>query len=74
MSAASVTARLEEDRPSFHVGGTQVWNALPETLSAIETIVSQGIRSIETGCGASTVVFASRHTVVLPFHPRCSGT
>jgi predicted O-methyltransferase YrrM len=59
---------LVGERPSFHLGGA-VWNALPETLELIARHVGPGDRTIETGAGASTIVFASvrsRHTAISP--------
>lgn len=58
-----------KDWPALHLGGTQHWNSLPETLAAIDASVKPGDSTIETGVGVSTVVFASRganHTVVSP--------
>jgi hypothetical protein len=64
-----IVTRLEKDKPSFHWGGRQRWNAAPETLREIQRSVREGMRTLETGCGASTVVFATngaKHTVVSP--------
>jgi predicted O-methyltransferase YrrM len=60
---------LQRDRPSFHVGGTRCWNALPESLQTLQACAVEGARTLETGCGASTVVFAAQgadHTVISP--------
>jgi precorrin-6B methylase 2 len=64
-----IVAQLLKDRPVFHQGGKTRWDALPGTLSAIQARVRQGSRTLETGCGASTVVFAAqggRHTAISP--------
>jgi hypothetical protein len=64
-----VVSALLRDEPSFHVGGTRCWNALPESLAALRAYVTEGARTVETGCGASTVVFAAqgaRHTTISP--------
>jgi Methyltransferase domain len=64
-----VVAHLLKDRPVFHLGGTARWDVLPETLSAIRNRVRDGDRTLETGCGASTVVFAAQgahHTSISP--------
>lgn len=45
------------------------WYSLPETLEAIRASVKVGDRTIETGAGASTVVFAAsgaNHTAISP--------
>jgi methyltransferase family protein len=62
-------ARLLADRPVFHQGGATRWDALPGTLGLIQAHVRPGDRTLETGCGASTVIFAARgahHTTVSP--------
>ena len=46
-----------------------MWNALPETLGLIARHVQPGNRTVETGAGASTAVFAAtgaRHTAISP--------
>jgi predicted O-methyltransferase YrrM len=68
--AAKVVERLVEDKPVFHSGGTRIWNAMPGTLELIARHVSPGDRTLETGAGASTVVFAAvgaRHHAISPF-------
>lgn len=67
--AQSVIDRLLEDRPVFHQGGNARWDALPGTLGAILAGVLPGARTLETGVGASTVVFAAcgaAHTAISP--------
>ena len=62
--------RLLEDRPSFHLGGGANWAALPQTLRVLAHYLRPAARTLETGCGASTVVFASsgaEHTAISPF-------
>lgn len=69
MSSVDVVAALLRDAPSFHVGGTLCWSALPQSLRALQAFVTEGARTIETGCGASTVVFAAQgayHTTISP--------
>lgn len=66
---ADVIARLQQDQPAFHSGGTLRWYSLPETLEAIRASVMPGDTTIETGAGASTVVFAAsgaNHTAISP--------
>lgn len=67
----NIVEALEKDQPQFHWGGTRRWNAAPETLREIQRSVKPGMRTLETGCGASTAVFAAsgaRHTVISPTH------
>jgi predicted O-methyltransferase YrrM len=69
-AATKAVQRLVQDKPVFHSGGTRIWNAMPVTLELIARHVSPGDRTIETGAGASTVVFAAagaRHHAVSPF-------
>ena len=64
-----IVQRLERDRPAFHWGGTRRWDTAPETLRKIQRTVDDGMHTLETGCGASTVVFAAsgaHHTVISP--------
>ena len=66
---SDVTERLQRDKPAFHAGGTLRWYSLPETLEAIRASVKPGDLSVETGTGASTVVFAAsgaNHTAISP--------
>jgi precorrin-6B methylase 2 len=68
-SPPNIVERLLSDQPSFHMGGEARWDSLPETLEAIRASVRAGDTSIETGAGASTVVFiaaGARHTAVSP--------
>ena len=64
-----VVTQLLRDRPIFHLEGTRRWDALPGTLRGIQERVRPGDRTMETGCGASTVVFAAmgaHHTSISP--------
>lgn len=68
-STLDIVAQLLQDRPVFHQGGKTRWDALPGTLTAIQQRVRRGERTLETGCGASTVVFAAaggHHTAISP--------
>jgi predicted O-methyltransferase YrrM len=64
-----IVQRLLTDKPSFHLGGSARWDAMPETLEAICKFVSEGDSTIEIGVGVSTVVFAAagaHHTAISP--------
>jgi predicted O-methyltransferase YrrM len=64
-----IVAELSRDSPKFHGEGTRSWNATPGTLEVLAARVRAGDRTAETGCGASTVVFAAagaRHTSISP--------
>lgn len=65
-----VVQRLLADRPMFHGGGMMDWRATTGTLKLLARSVAAGQRTLETGAGASTVVFAAagaRHTAISPF-------
>ncbi len=66
--AATVTDQLREAPPGLHGNGNYfglAWNA----LAWLEGHVHEGMSTLETGCGGSSIVFAAagaRHTVVAP--------
>lgn len=68
----AVIAELARTRPAFHrsaQGEATDWGVLPGTLSLIATHIRDGARTLETGAGASSVVFAASgafHTVISP--------
>jgi predicted O-methyltransferase YrrM len=69
VSQSNIVEALARDRPAFHLGGAAHWNSTPETLEAIRASVKPGDTTLETGVGASTVVFASAgavHTAISP--------
>ncbi|GAA1789017.1 class I SAM-dependent methyltransferase [Planosporangium flavigriseum] len=68
-ATTSIVDRLMADEPVFHAGGTRVWNALPDTLRLLTASVRPGDRTLETGAGASTVIFTAagaEHTTISP--------
>jgi predicted O-methyltransferase YrrM len=65
----SAIKQLLIDRPSFHLSGEAYWDCTPGTLQGILSCVRDGDRTLETGAGASTVVFAAAgaaHTAISP--------
>lgn len=61
--------RLRREPPGLHAGGTEYWGLAWEALEWLEREVAQGMRTLETGSGASTLVFAAqgaRHDAVTP--------
>jgi hypothetical protein len=65
-----VVARLLRGRPTLHSGGTERWN---EALGASQ-IASRGIRTLETGCGASPVNAGGAMPVIEPSRSSLSTT
>ena len=53
-------ALIATDPPRVHEGAPQgVWAAAQDCLEFIASSVGPGTRSLETGCGATTIVFAA---------------
>jgi len=67
--ASDAVKRMVADEPAFHSGGTRAWLALPATLDLLADLVAPGSRTVETGAGASTVVFAALGTEHLAISP-----
>jgi hypothetical protein len=64
--------QLMAERPSFHGQGDggHNWGLAPDVLDWIAETIRPGDKTIETGCGYSTLVFAAadaRHTTISPF-------
>jgi len=65
-------AGLLADPPLIHReddGSPTVWGLLPEVLRFLEATVEAGHRTLETGSGLSTIVFAmqgAHHTCIVP--------
>ena len=62
---------LVSSQPAFHFdeGREQVWSARRETLEFLAQSTQPGDRTVETGTGASTVIFAAAeavHTAISP--------
>ncbi len=68
MSSAPLTEQLMHEQPSLH-GEAQLWGLAWAALAYIERTVQPGMATLETGAGASTIVFAARgaeHEAVTP--------
>ncbi len=68
MTKQSLTEQLMHEQPSLH-GQAQLWGLAWAALAYIERTVQPGMATLETGAGASTIVFASRgadHEAVTP--------
>lgn len=64
----TLTQSLRDRPPSLH-DGDEFWGLAWEALAWIEQNVEAGMRTLETGAGASTMVFAARgavHDAVTP--------
>lgn len=68
-SGREAVTRILHDHPRFHGQGTITWYATRGTLDFLARTVRPGDRTLETGTGASTVVFAAagaEHTAISP--------
>jgi hypothetical protein len=68
MSVSPVTDALRRSPPGLH-GGREFWGLAWEALEWLERNVHAGMATLETGAGASTIVFAARgaqHEAVTP--------
>jgi len=60
VDAAAAIAMIATDRPSVHDGAPDgVWAAAADCLEFLAATVKPGQRTLETGCGATTIVFAA---------------
>ena len=68
MTERSLAAELRASPPTLH-GQAEFWGLAWEALAFIERAVHPGMATMETGAGASTIVFAARgadHEAVTP--------
>ena len=66
---APVVERILRDKPSFHGDGRLRWDVSAGTLHLLRRLAGEADRSLEVGCGVSTVVFAAAglpHVAVSP--------
>lgn len=65
----ALTDQLRRDPPGLHAGGEEYWGLAWEALEWLERELRPGMATLETGSGASTLVFAaagSDHEAVTP--------
>jgi hypothetical protein len=65
----ALTDQLRRDPPGLHAGGSEYWGLAWEALEWLEREVRPGMATLETGAGASTLVFAAagaEHEAVTP--------
>jgi len=65
----ALTDQLRRDPPGLHAGGSEYWGLAWEALEWLEREVRPGMATLETGSGASTLVFAAAgadHEAVTP--------
>ncbi len=65
----AVVQRVLADKPAFHLSGKAHWDALPDMLQAIRSLVRPDDKTLEVGVGGSTVIFAAsgaRHMAISP--------
>jgi hypothetical protein len=67
--AATLTDRLREEPPGIHGAGHEYWGLAWPALEWLEAALHEGMSTLETGSGASTIVFAAagtEHVAVTP--------
>lgn len=66
---SSLVEQLRREPPGLHAGGEEYWGLAWEALAWLEREVRPGMATLETGSGASTLVFAAggaEHEAVTP--------
>jgi len=66
---APLTQRLRESPPGIHGAGNEYWGLAWPALEWLERELREGMATVETGSGASTIVFAAAgtdHVAVTP--------
>lgn len=67
--SGKLTARLRAEPPGLHGGGDEYWGLAWPALEWLERELRPGMATLETGAGASTIVFAAAgavHEAVTP--------
>ncbi len=67
----TILEEIASSQPAFHhdAGQEQVWSARRETLKCLAEVTQTNSRTVETGAGASTVIFVAagaNHTAISP--------
>jgi hypothetical protein len=60
---------VTETPPKIHDGGTITWGLGKDVLNYIFARVDSGFKTLETGCGVSTIVFALKQTTHFAITP-----
>lgn len=66
---ADVLRRLQREKPQLHGGGQRRWDVSLGTLEALARMASRTERTLEVGCGVSTIVFAAAGTSHVAISP-----
>ncbi len=69
MTDTPITANLRARPPGLHGAGDEYWGLAWPALEWLERNVEAGMQTVETGAGASTIVFAAKgaeHVAVTP--------
>jgi SAM-dependent methyltransferase len=69
VDGTAVVERILRDRPFFQGDGRLRWDVSPGTLHLLARLAGGAERSLEVGCGVSTVVFAAARTSHVAISP-----
>jgi glycosyltransferase involved in cell wall biosynthesis len=65
----SIFKEVTDMPPKIHGGGTITWGLGGDVLNYIFARVNSGFKTLETGCGVSTIVFALKQTMHFAITP-----
>jgi hypothetical protein len=65
----SIFKEVTDMPPKIHGGGTITWGLGGDVLNYIFACVDTGFKTLETGCGVSTIVFALKQTMHFAITP-----
>ena len=68
-SGLAIFKDIIESPPKIHGGGTITWGLGEDVLNFMFKYLSAGLKTLETGCGASTLVFALKKTTHFAITP-----
>jgi hypothetical protein len=60
---------ITENPPKIHGGGTVTWGLGSDVLTFISAHLRPGLKTLETGCGTSTILFALKQTTHFAITP-----
>jgi GT2 family glycosyltransferase len=68
-SGLAIFKKIIENPPKIHGGGTITWGLGEDVLNFMFKYLNSGLKTLETGCGTSTLVFALKQTTHFAITP-----